>query len=217
VEFEASQNQRRADGTVVIVAEGDCITSIAEEHGFFPDTIWNHPDNAELKRLRKDPNVLQPGDKVYIPEKDTSKTESCQTEQLHRFRRRGVPAMLKIRLLADGKPRANTAYRLVVDGQVIEGQTDGDGFVEQPLPHGAQAGELIIDNDDATEERHQFNFGTVDPIDTEAGQRHRLADLGYNAEDFEKAIRAYQRDHGLEVTGQADTATRDKLAEEFGQ
>lgn len=216
MEFAASQNRRAADGTVVTVAEGDCINSIAEEYGFFPDTIWNHPDNAELKRLRRDPNVLQPGDLVHIPEKDTSKAESCQTEQLHRFRRKGVPAKLKIRLLADNEPRANAAYRLVIDGKVIEGETDGDGFVEQPLPPRAQVGELIIDLDDGGEERYQFNFGTVDPIDTEAGQRHRLADLGYATEDLEEAVRAFQRDLDLEVTGQADKATRDKIAEEFG-
>ena len=48
--------------------EGDCISSIAYENGLFPNTLWNHPDNAELKRNRKDMNLLEVGDVVKIPE-----------------------------------------------------------------------------------------------------------------------------------------------------
>ena len=41
------------------IQDGDCISSVAMRHGFFPGTLWNHPDNMELKKLRRDPNVLQ--------------------------------------------------------------------------------------------------------------------------------------------------------------
>ncbi|MGZ5258926.1 MAG: hypothetical protein ACXWC0_14960, partial [Burkholderiales bacterium] len=32
-------------------------------------TIWNHPSNANLKKLRQSPNVLFPGDVFHIPDK----------------------------------------------------------------------------------------------------------------------------------------------------
>ena len=52
------------------VKEGDCLSSIAFEQGFFPDTIWNHSNNAVLKEKRKDPNVLMQGDVVFVPDRE---------------------------------------------------------------------------------------------------------------------------------------------------
>ena len=66
------------------VKQGDCISSIAFENGFFPDTIWNHPSNAELKKKREDPHVLLPGDMVFIPDK-RPKEVSEPTNQVHKF------------------------------------------------------------------------------------------------------------------------------------
>ena len=72
------------------VVQSDCIDSISFNYGFMPDTIWNHPTNAELKQKRQNPNILFPGDVVVIPDK-TVKEELGTTEQRHRFRRRSVP------------------------------------------------------------------------------------------------------------------------------
>ena len=82
-----------------IVRQGDCIDSIADHFGHLPATIWNHPSNAELKSIRKNPNVLLPGDRLTVP-KRRPKEEPGETELRHRFVLRGVPAKLKIRLLS---------------------------------------------------------------------------------------------------------------------
>lgn len=44
------------------VQQGDSIVNVAFQHGFHADTLWNHRDNAELRRLRSDMNIVAPGD-----------------------------------------------------------------------------------------------------------------------------------------------------------
>jgi len=199
-----------------MVKQGDCLLSIADRYGFFPETLWNHAKNRELKQQRKDPNTLAPGDLVHIPDVET-KQESKAQEKRHRFRRKGVPGKLKIRLLDDGEPRKHADYRLVIDGKVIEGKTDGDGYLEQELPAGAQRGELIIDREDGGTDHYEFQFGTVDPIDTPSGQKQRLHDLGFDPSELKEAVRGFQRAQDLEPSGDMDEKTKSKLREVFGQ
>jgi hypothetical protein len=80
------------------VKQGECISSIAERYGLFPESIWEDPANAELKNKRKDPNILYPGDVVVIRD-IKAKEESGDTEKRHRFRKKGVPATLRIKIM----------------------------------------------------------------------------------------------------------------------
>lgn len=82
----------------VLAKQGDCISSLAYEHGLFWRTVWEHPDNSELKRTRKIPFQLLPGDCVIIPPLRT-RQEACASEQRHRFLKKGVPAIVKIKIL----------------------------------------------------------------------------------------------------------------------
>jgi N-acetylmuramoyl-L-alanine amidase len=86
-----------------IVRQGDCMASIAEEHGFFWETLWNLPENSELKRNHEDQTILLPGGIVRIPDL-REKQESGATAQKHRFKRKGTPAILRLKVLRPIEP-----------------------------------------------------------------------------------------------------------------
>ena len=80
------------------VKAGDCVNSVAYTHGFFWKTIWNHPNNSDLKSRREDPNILLDGDVIHIPDL-RQKQESGAVDSHHRFKVKGVPAKLRLQFL----------------------------------------------------------------------------------------------------------------------
>jgi hypothetical protein len=197
------------------VRAGECISSIAVDHGFFPATIWEHENNAALRELR-DPNVLHPGDEVFIPDRELREQQG-QTDTRHSFVRRGVPAKFRMQLCNGLDPRPNLGFTLVVDGwKTVEGQTDDQGVLEVELPPKAQRGVLTIGEG---EQVVHLRFGQLAPVEEDAGVDQRLFNLGLlrratpSPGDRRAALRMFQRHFELTVSGEADGATRAKLAE----
>jgi hypothetical protein len=207
--------------TTHTVRSGECISSIAFEYGFFPETLWNHPDNSELKGRRHDPNVLLEGDEVRVPDLRV-KREDCATEARHRFRRRGVPEKLRVRIEDDeGKPLANVPYEITIDGTHRRGTTDAEGWVIECIPPDAQGGTLLV-GVNGQRQKHELKLGHLDPIDQLSGVAQRLRNLGYDpgavnghlTEHAREAVRRFQMDRSMEATGEADDATRQRLVQD---
>ncbi|UCC98955.1 MAG: LysM peptidoglycan-binding domain-containing protein [Phycisphaerales bacterium] len=215
------------------VKQGDCISSIAFAYNLFPKTIWDHPDNVELKKLRKDPNALFPGDSLVIPEKQL-KEEQCQAEQKHRFRRKGVPERLRIQFLTgdeeDDAPRKAVPYTLDIttkSGSSVprkEGKTDNDGYLDEAIPPDALKGVIIFDEGE-DQEVYEIMLGHLDPVGTPSGIKARLENLGYecgeddNTLDYVtiEAVRKFQADNDLKILPsdftEIDQDTLDKIEE----
>lgn len=199
------------------VRAGECLSSIAARYGFFADTLWRHPENAELRDKRRNPNaLLADEDVVFIPDL-RAKDEERETGRRHRFRRRGVPERLRLRFLdRNGEPRAGLAYRLEIAGREHTGQTDADGWVIHSIPPDARSGRLILGDG---EEEMELALGHVPPIEVDAGVVTRLHNLGYLDDEDEGevegilqiAIADFQEDAGLPRTGALDAATRAAL------
>ena len=67
------------------IKQGDYLAKIAKDHGFSDwKIIWNHADNKGLKDKRKDPNILYPGDRLFIPDRE-EKHESIVVDDTHKF------------------------------------------------------------------------------------------------------------------------------------
>lgn len=205
------------------VKQGECISSIAEKYGLFPETIWDDAANAKLKETRKDLNVLYMGDVVVIPDK-RDKEESGATEQRHRFIRKDVPNYLRIIVTdEDDEPLTDTPYLLTIDHEHRQNITDSEGLIEEPIPPNARKGKLLVgENEDIYE--YDLDLGHLDPIDEITGVQARLNNLGFECGETdgilgsrtEGALAKFQKMNGLSQTGTIDDQTRNKLVEVHG-
>ncbi|MFC2172651.1 peptidoglycan-binding protein [Acidobacteriota bacterium] len=210
-------------GIKYTVKQGDCIESIAHKSGHFWETLWQHGDNAALKQKRQNPNVLLPGDIVYIPEKHPKK-KSCATDRRHRFKRKGVPSKLRLVFKdEEDKPRAGLAYTLEIDGESFSGRTDAQGRLEHPIPPNARRGKLVLGTAENREE-HELQLGHIDPVSEISGVQARLNNLGFDAgaingkfgPQTKKALKEFRAQFKLTATGESDEATQEKLKEQHG-
>lgn len=201
-----------------VIRQGESVMGLAEDNGLFPDTIWEHADNAALREKRASMSVLLPDDVVVIPEK-RPKQETIPTGKRSVFRRRGIPGKLRMQLFENGRPRDEQDYRLTVDGEFIaEGKTDKEGFFEEFVSGKAKAGVLTVGPNDT---QIRLAFGHLDPHDEVSGMQHRLNNLGFHCGEADgevgdrtrSAIERFQAEHPkLEVTGEFDAETVDALA-----
>lgn len=199
------------------VGQGESTSSLAKKNGFFWKTIWNHPENAELKAKREDPNVLFEDDEIFIPEMKL-KEVSKGTEGKHVFKRKGEPCKLKIQLMKFGKPRPNEDYIIDFEGKLINGKTDADGNIEHFIPGETATGKLILKDG---REVYPLSIGNLNPVEEISGIQQRLNNLGYpcGSEDGDagartkEAMKTFQADYKLQVSGEIDAATKAKLKE----
>ena len=205
-----------------IVEQGEHVSGIAEQFGFEKiETIWNHPNNAQLKALRKNPHILFPGDSLFIPEKAV-KSEAAPTTKLNKFQIDLTKLKLNLKLQdVNGDPMANAPVTLTVEGEATPPPvTDGNGKTSSQIKKSAKAATLLVGDLEIA-----LKIGHLDPIDKQSGQIARLNNLGYEAGEtatvdddaFKSAVEEFQCDAGIKpVTGVCDGATQAKLVEVHG-
>lgn len=209
------------------IVQGEHISGLAEQYGFSSyKRIWDHGQNAELKKKRQNPNVLFPGDRLFIPDKEEKKTPK-QTEKKHPFKLKAEK--LKLRLVLEDqyeKPISNASCLLHLESDIHELTTDGKGKIEKEIPATVQHARLIIRTKETCLDEMiiPIEIGHLDPVDEMTGQQARLANLGYftgsidalNSPLFLLAVEEFQCDYGLAVDGVCGPHTQAKLKSVHG-
>jgi hypothetical protein len=133
------------------------------------------------------------------------------------------PRYLRLRLHADGALRPAKAYAITLeDGSTREGKTTGDGLIVEKLPASARQVKVRLEGTLGLEE-YSVKLSNLDPASRASGIEQRLRHLGLlgsggtqAGDEVRSALTRFQERHGLETTGELDSATRVKLDEVHG-
>ena len=219
--------------TIHTVEQGEYLSGIARAYGFTSHApIWDHPSNAALRKRRGNPNVVFPGDEIFIPE-PRPKHVARATGALHRFELHGETVLLRL-VIGDrfSKPIANAPCELRVEDEPFALTTDGAGKLEQKIRPGAREALLVVKDAASPIDRVAIpvRIGHLDPVDTPSGQAARLDNLGYfaalsddeGADEKERearflsAVEEFQCDQGLVVDGKCGPVTQARLKKVHG-
>jgi hypothetical protein len=210
------------------VQQGECLLTIAARYGAGGwKTLYDDPGNADLRKTRPNPNILFPGDKVFVPEKGDLKGVDCSTEKRHRFTvkipRTGLRVVLED---ADEKPLAGKKYVIKIGEKEIQGVTGADGLIETEVPvnecNASLSAWLDADDTDDPDFESELLIGHLDPVSTVSGIQARLKNLGFHCDvdgvlgpQTNAADSRFREKNGLATDAEEpiDDALRDKLVE----
>lgn len=215
------------------VALGETIRSIAYSYGI-PDwrSVYQHFRNADLRRRRPDPDILHPGDHVWLEQPEEPATPypgapvTCRTGATYTFL---APPLVPIEVrMIDrlGEPHADRRFELVAGGNTTAGTTDSEGAVRASVPLDVRSAQLRVwihddDPDDEPGWQVTLDLNATRAADTLEGVQSRLANLGYylgpidgeERQSLRDAVEQFQRDQGLSVTGEVDDKLKRALAD----
>lgn len=209
-----------------VIKQGDYLLKLSHTLGFNHDKVWNDGKNAKLKEERKNPNMLQAGDIVFIPDEPKKKLR-LNKEETNAFVAKVPTVTISIVVAEDSEPLKDATYVVEGLGDDTELKTDGKGTATFPAPVHAREVVLFFKEKKL---RLKIGIGDLDPVGTPAGARMRLQSLGYfggktvgeeqyvadDPKELEAALKAFQQNLELEITGLLDQATQDALVKEHG-
>lgn len=217
-----------------VVRQGEYLSRIAARLGVDVDSIWQHPDNRELRERRTSPDILAPGDVLFVPDSPSEPTQAVSRASENRYSGRAPTVQVRVKVRAGDEPLrdASCEVQLAVP---LATRTDGDGVLAFDAP--THLDEITVRFPDRQLEL-RLRVGHLDPIEVGSGVRSRLANLGFMlpertplqeqgrafhrlhhemiARRTARAIACFQKQQGLPETGDLDEATRDALRDAHG-
>jgi hypothetical protein len=166
-----------------VIRQGDYLLKVAYENGFDADTVWGSSKNADLRMLRRDPNILAPGDVLYVPDPpDPPKSTALSTGSTNSFVSPAPQTPVTVKF---SEPRlVSQACTIAELPDLIGLSTDGNGVLTFQAPVSLETVTIaLVDASPAV--TFTCELGHLDPIDTLSGVFQRLQNLGYIDDDAE--------------------------------
>lgn len=160
-----------------VVRQGDYLARLAYRLAFDANTVWADGKNASLRGYRDDPNILAPGDVLYVPDDGLAGKPAATpvtTGTTNDFVASPPSITVKVRFL-DEELRSQPCTVAELPGRV-DLQTDGDGILSLALPVDLDAATITFPGPGID---CVLLVGYLDPIATITGVQHRLQNLGY--------------------------------------
>jgi hypothetical protein len=166
-----------------VIKQGDYLAALAATFGFDADAVWNDPANADLQKLRKDPNILWPTDILYIPDQIDREpaTQSLTPGTTNNFTSDPPTITLTVKFVGpDGSPYASKAYTVQELANLTGLQTDASGVATFQAPVTLKRATLSFTD---AGQSCSIAIGGLDPVNTLSGIFQRLQNLGYIGAD----------------------------------
>jgi len=207
--------------------QGDCLSSLAAQQGLRNwRAIWDHPENDSFQQKRSNPNVIAPGDRLYLPDRDALFKDGAVDSRNTYVLARDKTTLRIVAADENGQPYQQLDYELTIGDDTRTGKTDDQGMLQQLIDAGATSGVLTLrwPDDPPRKCTWRLKLGHLDPVSDISGVQARLNNLGCNAGPVDgilgpvtrAAVRAFQEKYRLEVDGDPGPITQSKLEEVHG-
>ena len=191
--------------------DGDTMALIASRFGIRDwRALYEHPNNAELRAVCPEPNLLVPGVTVVVPERPVSKRRAVRTGAEHEVVVQRRIDWLRLRLVApNGDSRAGWGYRLELEGEPAQqGVVPEDGLLERELPRPIGRARLWLwpaEQDGPAEDDEGLDIivGGLRPPDDALGVQARLSNLGVYTDEPDGDLSGRSTQAALHAIGAA--------------
>jgi hypothetical protein len=172
-----------------VVQQGEWVAKLAAIYGIAKwEDIWSRSENAALRDHRLSPNVLLPGDRLYIPA-TARRSDPAASQATHRYRTSAPSLSLRLKLrLGEPSDGGSGAIKYVLtqtlsDGTSLEtpGTTSSDGSIKARIHSKAEAASLALPDLNLV---FPLELGYMDPVrdgdrPVISGVQARLNNLGF--------------------------------------
>jgi hypothetical protein len=216
-----------------VIRQGDFLLKLAVRFGFDAEEVWNDPKNDDLRQVRKNPNILHPGDILYIPAKPAPSGLDVLAGTVNGYT--AVVPRTEVKLMLRAGKKRFLSQPCTVEGMKTEKplKTDGEGNLTLSVPVSVKELVVCVVDREAAKApkaahvdptvRFRILLGHMDPVEERSGLRARLTHLGYYVpmqEDEEaelrEAVLAFQCAAGLPLTGEPDEVLHAALVKAHG-